>query len=146
MFTVRQSLNLITDYCKSDLISLKMIRISQQQPQKKPKTHVHIRASVRTSRLALLSALLSWLTADKVTSQTKALSRVIGNNNLGIQTLRRRAGNVISGGVAQFCTTLCFLSCLYSASSALRCYLRRPDGEKILFCFVFFFFFLEFER
>lgn len=82
------------------------------------------------------STFSSWLTADNTTSLTKGASRVIGNN-LGVQTLRHRAGNVISGGASQFCATLCFLSCLQSASSALPRYLRRPDGGKILFFFLF---------
>lgn len=114
---------------------------SDSYKKNKKKTSAHssscwnIKVSSAFSRDRGLSNFSSWLTADNITPQTIAASRVIGSNNLGVQMLRHRAGNVISGGAAQFCATLCFPSCFQS--SALRCYLRRPDGGKILFFFLF---------
>lgn len=82
---------------------------------------VELRRSQRPVRLKLLLA-------DDFTARTEAASRVVGNNNLGVDMLHQRASSLISGGAAQFCAPLCFLSCLQSASSPLSCYLMRPDG------------------
>lgn len=85
----------------------------------------------------LRGSLLKLLLADDITARTEVASRVVGNNNLGVEMLRQRASGLISGGAAQFCAPLCFLSCLQSASSPRSCYLMRPDGGEIFgFCFL----------